>query len=108
MRTLQWMQIAAMASSFGLVGNAIAADAGDVTRQIQDNGTRQMQDNERTMAGWILWEEANAWTTTPTALISTRGCMIIRGSIMAVSHVRNIWTRWESVGIGSTPNIAAT
>ena len=46
MRTLQWIQIAAMASSFGLVGNAIAADAGDVTRQMQDNGARHMQDND--------------------------------------------------------------
>ena len=46
MRTLQLMQIAALASSLGLVGSAIAADADDVARQIQDNGTRHMQDNE--------------------------------------------------------------
>jgi len=46
MRTLRWMQIAAMASNFGLVANAIAADAGDATRQMQDNGTRHMQDND--------------------------------------------------------------
>jgi len=46
MRTLQLMQIAAMASGLGLVGSAIAADADDITRQIQDNGTRHMQDND--------------------------------------------------------------
>jgi hypothetical protein len=40
MRTIRWMQIAAIASSFALAGTAMAADRGESAYQPHDNGAR--------------------------------------------------------------------